>query len=62
MANAIGDFSKAIRLEPKGPKAYDERGAVHAERGEMAQATADREKAEALAVGCDPKTFHMASA
>ena len=48
---AIGDYTKAIQLDPKLPLAYTNRGTAYKELGKEKEAEADFAKAKMLAGG-----------
>jgi len=50
---AIADFNEAIRLDPKDPQAYQNRGIAYEKKGEKAKAEEDFAQAKKL--GYKPK-------
>jgi type I restriction-modification system DNA methylase subunit len=51
---AIDDFSRAIDLDPKNGKAYNNRAVAYLQKGQLDQARRDVEKAQSLGIAVNP--------
>ena len=55
--NAITDFTEAIRIDPRNPVAYKNRGAAYEKKGEMPKAKNDFDAAKRLSFKEDEKDW-----